>query len=60
MNKIWIDYTLCIIVGALTGIFIIADWRLGTLFLLITIGFHIWRWKNWNKIYDVLVSGDEQ
>lgn len=58
MNKLLfliIDYSLCGIFGAISGAYIILNWKIGVMFLLITILFHIWRWNNLDKMYNAFV-----
>jgi hypothetical protein len=59
MNKLFIDWILCILVGIIPGIYLYINWKIGILFLFLGIIFHIWRWKNWNKIYNALVGVSE-
>ncbi len=55
-----IDFIVCCILGGLNGIVIALDIKLGLLFLLFNIIFHVFRWINYDKIYDVFVSEEEQ
>ena len=58
MNKLWIDWVLCIVVGVIPGVLLFYDWKIAIISLIIPVVFHIWRWKNWNKIFAILGSAD--